>query len=57
MARRDCIRRVGRADPQERTVRWLGLTAERYQPLEMSGLIEPGPAELAERLEWPPPAS
>ena len=40
-------------DPQERTVQWLGLTGERYEPLERSGLIELGPAELAEQIDWP----
>jgi hypothetical protein len=28
-----------------------------YRALEHSRLIEPGPTELAERLDWPPPAS
>jgi len=40
-------------DPQERTVRWLGLTGGRYRPLEESGLIELGPGELAQRIDWP----
>jgi Uma2 family endonuclease len=40
-------------DPQERTVQWLALTREGYQRLERSGLIELGPAELGERIDWP----
>jgi len=40
-------------DPQERTVRWLGLEAGKYEPLDASGLIELGPDELAQRITWP----
>jgi Uma2 family endonuclease len=40
-------------DPSERTVAWLGLREGRYQPLQRSGLIELGPVELAEQLDWP----
>ena len=41
-------------DPQERRVHWLGLGAGgEYRPLEMSGLIELGAAELADRIDWP----
>jgi Uma2 family endonuclease len=40
-------------DPQQRTVSWLGLDGETYRPLERSALIELGPAELAERIDWP----
>ncbi len=40
-------------DPQERSVGWLALEAGAYHPLERSGLIELGPAELAGRLDWP----
>jgi Uma2 family endonuclease len=45
-------------DPQKRSVDWLGLDPNGgYRPLERSRLIQLGPAELAERLDWPPPAS
>lgn len=40
-------------DPKERTVLWFKLTGERYEPLEASGLIELGPEELAQRINWP----
>jgi Uma2 family endonuclease len=41
-------------DPQERKVHWLGLQADGgYRPMERSGLIPLGPAELAARVDWP----
>jgi len=40
-------------DPQERRVEWLGLAGERYEPVEVSGLITLGPAELGQRIDWP----
>ena len=41
-------------DPREREVKWLGLQPHgRYEPITRSGLIEAGPAELADRLDWP----
>lgn len=40
-------------DPAERAVTWLALHDGEYQPVQHSGLIELGPAELAERLDWP----
>jgi len=40
-------------DPSERTVHWLGLTEGTYEPIERSGLIEFGPTELAEQIDWP----
>jgi Uma2 family endonuclease len=40
-------------DPQERSVTWLGLEQGRYRPIERSGLISLGGAELAEQLDWP----
>ena len=41
-------------DPQERSVQWLALqTGGEYQPIESSALIALGPAELAERIDWP----
>ncbi|HVF77831.1 MAG TPA: hypothetical protein VNA28_05995 [Solirubrobacteraceae bacterium] len=40
-------------DPPQRTVTWLGLRAGEYEPVARSGLIELGPVELAEQLDWP----
>ncbi len=40
-------------DPAQRTVTWLGLRGGEYGPVGRSGLIELGPAELAEQLNWP----
>jgi Uma2 family endonuclease len=40
-------------DPAERTVTWLALHDGEYRPVERSRLIELGPTELAERLDWP----
>lgn len=40
-------------DPDTRQVHWLALTANRYEPVERSALIELGPAELAQRIDWP----
>jgi hypothetical protein len=40
-------------DPQERAVHWLGLADGEYRPIERSGLIDLGAAELAQRLDWP----
>ncbi len=39
--------------PAQRTVTWLGLRGGEYGPVGRSGLIELGPAELAEQLNWP----
>lgn len=45
-------------DLQKRRVDWLGLDPSGgYRALARSGLIELGPAELAERLDWPPASS
>jgi len=41
-------------DPQQRTVEWLALERGEYRPVERSRLITLGPAELAERIDWPP---
>ncbi len=41
-------------DPQKQTVGWFGLQHDAYAPIERSGLIELGPAELAAKLDWPP---
>jgi len=40
-------------DPAERTVTWLGLRDGEYHPLQQSALIELGPAQLADQLNWP----
>jgi Uma2 family endonuclease len=40
-------------DPATRTVTWLALRDGDYRPVEASGLIAFGPAELAARLDWP----
>lgn len=40
-------------DPAKRSIDWMTLTAGRYERIERSGLIDYGPAELAERIDWP----
>ena len=41
-------------EPRERRVDWLALQADgEYRPIERSALIALGPAELAERIDWP----
>ena len=40
-------------DPAERTVTWLALRDGEYAPVQRSGLIDLGPADLAEQLDWP----
>lgn len=40
-------------DPAERKVTWLAVHDGEYAPVERSALIELGPAELAEELDWP----
>jgi len=40
-------------EPSERAVHWLALADGEYRAVERSGLIELGPAELAERIDWP----
>jgi Putative restriction endonuclease len=44
-------------DPAERTVTWLALRDGAYVPVVRSALIELGPAELTECLDWPPAVS
>jgi Uma2 family endonuclease len=44
-------------DPDECRVHWLALTGKSYQPTERSGVINLGPAELAQRIEWPQPGA
>jgi len=40
-------------DPDTHGVHWLGLTGDRYEPIERSALIDLGAAELARRIDWP----
>jgi len=40
-------------DPEEHAVHWLGLTDGEYRPIDRSGLIDLGPTELAEQIDWP----
>jgi Uma2 family endonuclease len=40
-------------DPQERAVHWLALVGGEYLPIERSGLVELGPAELGAQINWP----
>jgi Uma2 family endonuclease len=40
-------------DPAKRTVTWLALVDGEYAPVQQSGLLDLGPAELVERLDWP----
>jgi Uma2 family endonuclease len=40
-------------DPQDRSIRWLGLDGNDYHDIARSGLIELGAAELAEQIDWP----
>lgn len=44
-------------DPAERSVDWLGLRDGVYRRIERSGLIDLGPRELAEQIDWPLTAS
>ena len=40
-------------DPDQRTVQWLALTAAGYGDVERSAVIDFGPVELADRVDWP----
>ncbi len=40
-------------DPAERRVHWFALAGDRYEPVARSALIELGPDDLAQRIEWP----
>ncbi len=39
--------------PVEHVIHWLGLAGGEYRPLERSGVIDLGSAELAKRIDWP----
>ncbi|MBD0281760.1 MAG: Uma2 family endonuclease [Thermoleophilaceae bacterium] len=41
-------------DPTERSVHWLALEGGEYREVKRSGLIDLGPSQLAERIDWPP---
>jgi hypothetical protein len=40
-------------DPAEHAVQWLGLSSGEHRQIERSGLIDLGPKELAEQIDWP----
>jgi Uma2 family endonuclease len=40
-------------DRDTREVHWLGLADGQYQPIERSALIDLGPAQLAQQIDWP----
>lgn len=40
-------------DPLGRSVHWLGLRRGGYEPIDRSALIEYGPAQLTEQIDWP----
>lgn len=40
-------------DPAKRSVDWLALRDGEYRPVERSGLLDLGAAELAQRIAWP----
>jgi len=40
-------------NPADRRVSWLALDRGEYRPVEHSNLIDLGPADLAERIDWP----
>ncbi len=40
-------------DPAKRSVEWLGLEDGSYEEIEHSAVIDLGPSELAERIDWP----
>lgn len=41
-------------DPDSRRVDWLCLRGGNYEPIARSGLIDLGPDQLSELIEWPP---
>ncbi len=40
-------------DPRERSVQWHALAEGEYHPVQASVLVELGPQELAQQLDWP----
>jgi Putative restriction endonuclease len=41
-------------DPRERSISWLELKDGEYTPVERSGLVDLGPDELTQQIDWPP---
>lgn len=41
-------------DPEQRRVDWLALREGAYEPVRRSGVIDLGPAELAQQIDWDP---
>jgi Uma2 family endonuclease len=44
-------------EPSEPAVHWLALMDGDYRPIERSRLVDLGPADLIERIDWPPTGS
>lgn len=40
-------------DPSDHTAHWLALSDGEYREVQRSGLIDLGPSDLAERIDWP----
>ncbi len=40
-------------DPSDHAVHWLALADGEYREVQRSHLIDLGPAELAEQIDWP----
>jgi Uma2 family endonuclease len=40
-------------DPSDHAIHWLALAGNEYREVRRSGLIDLGPSELAERIDWP----
>lgn len=40
-------------DPETRRVDWLGLAGAQYAPVEQSSLIDLGPEQLSQLIDWP----
>ncbi len=51
---RHAVDEVAMVDPREQAVHWLALTDGDYRPIERSRLVDLGPADLVERIDWPP---
>jgi Uma2 family endonuclease len=41
-------------DPASNEVHWFALVEAAYEPVVRSGLIDLGPSELAQQIDWPP---
>jgi Uma2 family endonuclease len=40
-------------DPGRRSIEWRALSGDAYDPVERSGVIELGAADVAAQLDWP----